>query len=58
MPALSLYSILKKNLRILYEEYHTKEYDEHWDSILENIIIKMGECGAQSVASGKQIIKF
>lgn len=58
MPALFLYSILRKNLRIEYEEYHSKEYDEHWDSILENIIIKIGECGPQSVVSGKQIIKF
>jgi len=43
---------------MLYGEYHTKWYDEHWNSILENIKIKIGECGPQSVASGKQIIKF
>ena len=58
MPALFLYFILRKNLRIVYEEYHSKEYDEHWDFILENIIIKIGECGPKSVASGKLIIKF
>ena len=38
LPFSSLYSILKKNLRMVYEEYHTREYDEHWNSISQNTI--------------------